>query len=58
MLNLLTIDGTILDKWRSSASDIALKGPMFSINQTLLIKGLLFYFSYPRLRKRFPLAEK
>ena len=43
MLNLLTNDGTILDKWRTSDSDITVKGPMFSINQTLLIKGLSFW---------------
>jgi len=47
MLNLLTIDGTILDKWRTSASDITLKGPMFSINQTLFIKGSFCYYIPP-----------
>ena len=40
MLNLLTNSGTILEKGRPSEPDIALKSPMFSINQTLFSKGL------------------
>ena len=49
MLNLLTIDGTILDKRGLSETDITLKGPMFSINQTLFIKGLFHFFAFPHI---------
>ena len=48
MLNLLTNSGTILEKWRPSEPDIALKGPMFSINQTLFSKGLFNYTVVPK----------
>ena len=57
MLNNLTIDGTILDKWRASETDITLKNPMFSINQTLFNKGLFLFELVPKVENALTIGR-